>query len=235
MTGVTSRIWLSEPEQYDDTDEHIASIVRRYKGHLVSFSELEFVFFHLTSSNNECLSIRNNGIKDLWNVYNTADSELRLFLQERGIELLPEYSKLIWNEEYYDIGYYGSSLLWTKKEKLANQIGYRFEKDYCVCGFLSLGPSAYATHVENNPEILLSISDLIGRDIASEWKHINKSYEVTAKVSADKIVPAGEALCYATYAYWNMFDIDQRVLLCKNGVSIPAEDIISIEPFQWWR
>lgn len=235
MTGVPSQVWLSTPEVMTDADEYIESVIHRHHANLVSFDELELLFIHLTSSSNECLSIRQKGIQDLRNAYNVAGSELKLFLKEKGIELLLEESKLIWNGKSFNISYREPSLRWSDKEKAANRIGYRFEIDYSVCGFLSLGKNAYLTHVEQKPEILLKIRDLIDVDLERDWEKSHKSYEVTATVPSNNIVPRGDVLTYAMLAYHNIFNVTRQELICKRGINIPLEDIIDIKPFQGWK
>lgn len=123
----------------------------------------------------------------------------------------------------------------TDEEQALSRIGYRFFKDQCVCGFLSLGSMAYLTHVEEKPEILIDIGNFIGMDIAGEWTYTHESFAVTAKVRAQDIVREGDDLFYTCLAYWNSFDVSQNVLLCKDGVQIPPEEILNIEPFTGWQ
>lgn len=233
LTGIPFAVWEREEETASSSDQHIEDVLRRYGRRLNHITE--FVFTHLTSSANGCAAIRKYGLTDLCRSYENNESELRQFLDEKGIILNLRHQTLSWNGGLYSIAFRGSSLLMTDEEQALSRIGYRFFRDQCVCGFLSLGTTAYLTHVEEKPEILIDISNFIGMDIAGEWKYTHESYAVSAKVRAEEIVREGDDLSYASLAYWNSFDVNQNVLLCKDGVQIPPEDILSIEPFTGWQ
>lgn len=233
LTGIPFAVWEREEETASSSDQHIEEVMKRYGGRLNHIAE--FVLTHLTSSANGCAAIRKNGLTDLCRSYENNESELRQFLDQKGITLNLDHQTLRWNSGLYSIANRGSSLLMTDEEQALSRIGYRFFRDQCVCGFLSLGSTAYLTHVEEKPEILIDIGNFIGMDIAGEWKYTHESYAVTAKVRAENIVRNGDDLSYACLAYWNSFHVNQNVLLCKDGVQIPPEDILSIEPFAGWQ
>lgn len=233
LTGIPFAVWEREEETVASSDGHIEEVMRRYSRRLNRITE--FVFTHLTSSANECASIRRYGLTDLCCSYKNNESELRQFLDEKGITLNLDHQTLSWNGGLYSIARRGSSLLMIDEEQALNSIGYRFFRDQCVCGFLSLGSTVYMTHLEEKPEILIDIGNFIGMDIAGEWKYTHESFAVTAKVRAQDIVRDGDDLFYACLAYGNSFHVDQNVLLCKDGVQIPPEDILSIEPFAGWQ
>ena len=160
-------------------------------------------------------------------------------MDEKGVFLDLERCLLFWNGKQYDIHYRYSSphRVQSKIDDLCQRIAYRFYIDYSVCGFLSKGARAYATHVEEKPEILVDIGNLIDMDIATEWKYTHTSYEVTAIVSSKDINPIGSMLNYAELAFWNAFneEIEQNVLICKNHVHIYPSKIINISEFRGWH
>ena len=238
ITNIPIAVWENEPELCESTGDHILSILDKYHERMIPFEDLDFMFAHLTSSNDKCNLYRQVGLLNLQSAYKTIDSELRCFLVVNGLTIDIDQCLLYWNDERYNISYHSSSprQIYSGVDELCHRIAYRFYKDYAVCGFLSKGAHAYATNVEEKPEILIDIGDLIGVDIATEWKYTHTPYEITAKVSSNDIKPIGDMLNYAELAFWNAFneEIDQYILICKDYVQIPPNDIISIQEFSGW-
>lgn len=244
LTGIPFSLWEKEEEENKNLTQHIQQVLHKYNGVLLPYREYQFVFSHLTSSAEGCKSIYNYGLMDLTRTYDNKQSELRRFLDDNGIALHLDVAILEYAGKPYDISYRSSSLFYSDAENTAIRIGYRFYRDKRVCGFLSIDSTIpYPTRVDQQPEILVDISTLINKDIAGEWKSAHKSYEITAIVDSTDVVLEGEkgateveiAMAYAELAYWNCFETDSRILQCKDGVQIPRERIICIQPFGDWK
>ena len=99
------------------------------------------------------------------------------------------------------------------------------------------------TIVHKRPEILEDIDRLLGTSLSKEWKSTHVPYEIVAKVKGKNIVYEGyeeddlyrRTINYITKAYWSAFhSIDEEILLMKNNICIPPEDIIEIKRFDTW-
>lgn len=186
----------------------------------------------------------NVGSLSLYDASVLEHSELKEFLVGHGIEIDPELAVLRYRGREYSISAERWSLLDSEEVQNCNRIGYRLYSDYCVCGFLSIDPKRpYLTRVDEKPEILIDIGNLIRKAIDQEWALTHQSYEIVAKVEGRKIrcdseqpTDKGKLLCYLTYAFFNAFgDQDERLLLCQDGVKIPPDDILEIKPFLLWQ
>ena len=244
ITNIPFSVWEEEPQIIHNTDEHILHVINKHHEKLVPFNTYKLVFDHLTSSSNCCESIRQYGLQELPDVYANDQSELRIFLDKHGIKIFIDESVLLYGNKKFDISYRVSSLFLSDDEKAASRIGYRLYKDKCICGFLSLEKARpYMTRVDEKPEILLDISELINLNIADEWKYTHKKYVITSIIDSSCIIPDCDrgtpesqiTLNYAALAFWNCFEENERVLLCKDGICIPPTDIIDVRPFSVWR
>lgn len=244
ITNIPFSVWEKEPQKISNTDEHILYVTNKFHGKIVPFSSYELVFDHLTSSSNGCQSIKQYGLQELPDVYKNTQSELRIFLDKHGIKIFIDEAILSYGSKKFDITYKGSSLFLSDEEKAASRIGYRLYKDKCVCGFLSLEKKRpYMTRVDEKPEILLDIGELIKMDIAEEWKYTHEKYVITSIVDSSCIIPDCDrgtpesqiTINYTVLAFWNCFEENERILLCKDGTSILPYNIIGVRPFSVWR
>ena len=99
LTGVSKDIWDNYMDRINDypyIEKMIEEVVKRY-GHLPhSYRDFEFVYFHITTSKENCRSIKNTGIFDLCKAYENKNSELRVFLDNKGIAIDLK-RRILWN------------------------------------------------------------------------------------------------------------------------------------------
>ena len=94
LTGVNADIWLNERYSninridYSYADKDIERIVEDNNGYFPRLNDIQLVITHITTSSNECASIKSNGLFDLKESYNLPTSDLRLFLEDNGIEII---------------------------------------------------------------------------------------------------------------------------------------------------
>ena len=81
LTGVSIQTWeryFGHEREYTYTDDLVADVIDTY-GHLPnSYMDFEFIYFHVTTSANGCVSIQKHGLLDLKRAYSCQDSELGL-------------------------------------------------------------------------------------------------------------------------------------------------------------
>lgn len=247
LTGVPISIWKqysNRKNEYEYTENLVADVVNSY-GYLPNnYMDFDFICFHVTTSANECLSFRKNGILDLKQSYMCCDSELRQFLENHDIHIQLDNKILTYHNKVYDITYRKCPRNDIKNYKCWS-IGRKFYFDYTICGFLSVRkPYPYLGYVHKRPEILKNIDDLLGLNLSKEWESIHKPYEITVKINGQKIVYCGDdtdtsddkVINYLTKAYHNAFnEPSEEEILMKNHVKIPSSDIIDISSLQCWK
>jgi len=247
LTGVPIPVWeqyLGHEHEYEYTDDLVADVINSH-GYLPrSYRDLVFVYFHVTTSANECASFRKHGILDLKQSYSCHDSELREFLEKHDIHIDLDAQKLIYCGRRFNITFGACPRQDTVAYKCWS-IGRKFYFDYTTCGFLSVWErSPYGGQVHRRPEILMNIDNLLGLNLSQEWMSTHDPYEIVAKVSGGKIVYDGDdnqsdenkVLNYLTKAYFTAFDEPtEKVLLIKDHVQIPPLDILEIKPMGHWK
>lgn len=82
LTGIPISVWeenIHRERDYKLQDYFVEAMIEEHgTKHLPrSYTDMEFVYFHVTTSADGCQSIRRNGILDLKNAYLCKDSELR--------------------------------------------------------------------------------------------------------------------------------------------------------------
>lgn len=249
LTGVPIPIWeryLGHEREYTYTDDLVADVIDTH-GHLPdSYQNFEFIYFHVTTSANECLSIQQHGLLDLKRAYSSQDSELKIFLEERDIHIDLDEKLLIYGDQKFDITFHSGFR--PRQDTTAQAcwgIGRKFYYDFTSCGFLSVWErSPYGGQVHHRPEILSDIEKLLKLQLSQEWASTHEPYEIVAKVSGEKIVYNGDdgqserdkVLTYLTKAYWTAFgEPSEEILLIRSNVQIPPEDIIEIKPLSHWK
>lgn len=210
-----------------------------------TYEKFEFIYFHVTTSANRCRSIQKHGIMDLRNAYLCKDSELRSFLDTHRIYINIDAETLTYKNSIFNISYFPYAPRFDTEERDCWSIGRKFYFDFTTCGFLSVWErSPYGGQVHRRPEILMDIDNLLNLNLSNEWATTHVPYEVVAKVSGDKIVYDGydeqsereKVIYYLTKAYQTAFgDTSEDVLLLKNNIQIPADDIIEIKPLTHWN
>ena len=93
------------------------------------------------------------------------------------------------------------------------------------------------------PEILSDIDELLQTHLSEKWRRTHEPFEVLAKVSGQNIcyfsddedLDEEKVMAYLVKAYNAAFNgLSEEVLLMKNGVQIPPEDILDIKPLTCW-
>lgn len=249
LSRVDISIWekfVGHESEYRYTNDLVEDVIKKF-GHLPrTYLDFNFVYFHVTTSANECEAIKKYGILDLQKAYLCDESELRVFLDRHGIIINIEDALLTYKGKVFDISYNaGNCPRKGTQEYLCWLIGRKFYYDYTTCGFLSICErSPYIGEVHRRPEILRDIGKLLRLDLSGEWEQSHCSYEITAHVKGNHIVYDGDkaqsnkekVIKYLTMAYYTAFgEPSEHYLLMKNGVQIPPTNIIEIIPLSFWK
>lgn len=246
LTYAPISVWgqyVGHESEYRYTDDLVADVIKSY-GYLPrDYRDFRFVYFHVTTSANECASFRRHGILDLKQSYSHRDSELREFLEKHDIHIDLVERTLTHRGQNFDI----SNGACPRRDTEAHRrwcVGNKFFYDFTTCGFLSVWErSPYGGQVHRRPEILFDIDNLLGSNLSREWASHHDPYQIVATVSGEKIVYTGDddqsnedkVLDYLTKAYLTAFnEPTEELLLIKNNVQIPPFDILEINPMRHW-
>lgn len=249
LTGIPIEVWednIYHEHDYEYQDDFIKAMIEEYGTRQLpqSYKDLDFVFFHVTTSSDGCASIRQNGILDLKKVYECSNSELRQFLDKHNVLIDLDKASLNYYEREYDIYYGKVPCDTTSIEYKCWSISRKFYYDYTICGFLSAWDcSPYPGQVHRRPEILWNIDELLRTRLSYEWDRTHSPYEIVSKVSGMNIRTSSDdksevekVMSYVVMAYDEAFNgPNENILLLKNGVQIPPTDILSIAPLSIWR
>lgn len=248
LTGVEESIWIkytSRINEYPYIDNMIEDVVNKFGSFPSNYLDFEFIYSHITTSSNNCESIKKYGLLDLCNAYECTTSELRMFLDEHGIEIDLSRKILIYQGKKFDISYpkYRVPFQYTK-EYDCWAVGRKFYFDYTSCGFLSVCErNPYGGYVHKRPEILMDIDNLLGLKLSEKWEYTHKPFEIVVKVIGENIVYPNDdsdnekdkVLYYLVKAFINSFyEPSEEVILLKNGITIPTQDILEIKELEYW-
>ena len=247
ITDVPLSIWKQyvererEFEYIEDLIEYVASSYGKLPQNYRNF---DFVYFHITTSANNCASFRKHGILDLQKSYMCSDSELREFLDRRSIYIDLNNGLLRYGKKMFDINF-GPCPKQESQEYRCWLIGRKFYYDYTICGFLSASDiRSYGGNVHDRPEILMDIDRLLQTKFSEEWASTHIAYKVVAQVKGSDIFYEGEddidekdkVMHYLTEAYYTAFGgLDEKILLMQNGVCVPPTNILEIKPLACWK
>lgn len=247
LTGVVPPIWeknIQRRNQFRYDDDLVEDVISKYGHFPLEYEGWLFIYFHVTTSANHCVSFKKHGILDLKNAYLCADSELRKFLDTKGISIDIENRTLSYRGQVHDISYGRCPSRVDTKAHACWSIGRKFYYDYTTCGFLSVWDrSPYGGYVHCRPEILSDIDNLLGLTLSQEWHMTHDPYEIVAAVQGSDIVYDGEdyqsskdkILNYLTKAYTTAFGAPhEEIVLMKNNTQIPPNRIIEINPLSCW-
>lgn len=252
LTGVSEKRWLREEEQnigridYSREDEDIKRIIKENHGYYPKLEEIELVLTHITTSSDECQSIKDNGLLDLGKSYQLTSSDLRKFLNLNGIEILIDDCKLRYGGREYDIKYtpYPPKNEFSK-EYNAWLVGRRFYFDYTICGFLSINSrDVYGGYVHIRPEVLSDIDNLLETDLQNQWIKTHDAYEISFIVPEHDCVYNGwtdnedqeRIMYYLIEAYHCICTGSKTIeILCENGIDIYPEQILECKRFKQWN
>lgn len=247
LTGVVPPIWeknLPRQNEYRYDDDLVRDIILEHGYFPENYENWIFIYFHVTTSANQCNSFKKHGILDLIHSYQCDDSELRGFLNAHGIIIDIGNHSLGYREKIYDISFGECPSRADEKAYACWSIGRKFYYDYTTCGFLSVWESSpYGGYVHCRPEILADIDNLLNLTLSQEWQISHKPYEIVASTRGIDIVYDGDDSCtdrekvlnYLTRAYTTAFGApSEEIVLLKNGVQIPPDRIIDIAPLTFW-
>lgn len=246
ITGVPRAIWdqyLSREGEYEYIEYLVEDAVQTY-GHLPhSYKDLDFVFFHVTTSANQCTSYSKHGLLNLKQAYLNEDSELKKFLAKHNIHIDLDAQTMIHNGKDFDISY-GAPPMENTEAYYRWELGRKFFYDYTICGFLSVSEECpYDGQVHRRPEILKNIDRILRLQLSREWARTHIPYEITLKVNGQQIVYDGDdaysekdkIIYYLTKAYLTAFGGPSEIeLLLQNNIQIPPSDILDIRPLSHW-
>lgn len=247
LSGVPISVWMQSRVResgYRHTEDFIADIIESHGCLPRSYKNFEFVYFHVTTSSNGCSAIRKYGLLNLKQVYLSIDSELRVFFDQHDIKFDFDTRIMTYRDRGYDISY-GACPKQNTEAHDRWLIGRKFFYDFATCGFLSVPErNPYGGQVHQRPEILRNVDSLLGLNLSRDWMLTHEAYEITAKVSGEKIVYDGYdnqsdcemVLNYLTKAYLTAFSEPlENVLLIKNHIQIPPSDVLEILSLQHWE
>lgn len=245
VTGIPRIVWeINHRKGFDqNNDKFIDYMIDTYApiNKCRSCGDIYFVFIHITTSANKCLSIRKDGLIGLPAAYNSKYSELREFLDSKNVRINLLKHTLFYKNSEYDIQYDRENdyaVDDSDDSRYAESIGYRFFDDYNINGFFSeAGVATYGGMVHKRPEILSKIDELLRTEFSHEWELTHCPYEVTAVVKGkdicdDSVTDYDKWTRYIEKAYFYAIDgpeIEDPVLLNYN-VTIPPQHIIGIKP-----
>lgn len=244
ITGVSSEVWSAVGKKKTvNVDDDIGRFIKENGGYIPRFDDLEMVITHVTTSGNGCASILKDGIIDLKSAYQKRDSELRIFLESKGIEILLDYNCLKYRGMPYDISVEDRPWNSESEEHAAWKVGLKFHCDYNVCGFFSVsGNIPYSGNVHRRPEILMNLDNLLKTDLQREWMQSHQAYEIVFRVPFRDILYASEysdtenkVMSYLRYAYKCVSEgPDNKEVPCKKGVEISPDQILECNRFTLW-
>ena len=251
LTGVNSKIWLDERVRnfnridYTDIDKDIERIIEDNNGFFPRLNDIQLVVTHITTSSNGCASIKTNGLVDLKESYNLPTSDLRLFLEDNGIEIRLEEHSLRFKGKEYDISFGKCPRNYEVEEAASWAVGRKFYYDFTVCGSLSINSrDIYLGMVHLRPEILLEIDNLLKTRLQDKWLLTHESYEIVFVVPEYQCVYNGweendeyeRVMYYLTEAYECIcLGPKTTEILCQNNIFISPDQILECNKFEKWK
>lgn len=247
FTGVVPPIWeknICNRDKYRYDDDLVEDVINKYGHFPANYETWLFIYFHVTTSANNCASFEKHGILDLKNSYLCNDSELRTFLDNKGISFDLDKCTLSYKGRLFDLSFGNRPPEYNKKAYACWSIGRKFYYDYTTCGFLSVWDrSPYGGYVHCRPEILSDIDNLLGLSLSQEWHIEHEPYEIVAAVKGSDIVYDGDdnqsskdkVLNYLTKAYATAFGSpSEEIVLLKNHVQVSQANILETKPLTCW-
>lgn len=108
LTGVSPDVWkryFSRESEYAYPEDLIEDVIQKHGKFPVNYTDWTFIYFHVTTSADQCASFYKHGILDLVHSYQCTDSELRKFLDAHDIEIDIDNQTLCYKKRIYDISY----------------------------------------------------------------------------------------------------------------------------------
>lgn len=247
ITNVPKDEWENIAKLFNgfNANELVENLINKYGILPITYQELEFVFIHITTSANNCASIRKNGLFDLQESCKCNDSELKKFLDENGVEVFVDEECLIYKDQEFDISYLPSEycISYTTSWYIKN-IARKFYFDFAICGFLSINERVpYGGYIHTRPEILADIDALLETKLSEKWYTSHSPYEIVAVVKGKDILYQGDdsatnkdiLLSYLITAFFAYMGYSrEEVIVLKNKVRINKNCILEINPLNYW-
>ena len=251
LTGVKEDTWLDERYRninridYSYADKDIERIVEDNNGYFPRLKDIQLVITHITTSSNECASIKTNGLIDLKESYNLPTSDLRLFLEDNEIEIILEDNLLRYKDREYDISFGKCPSDYESEQCSSWKVGRKFYYDFTICGFISINSrDVYGGMVHLRPEILFDIDNLLKTDLQRKWTLTHESYEIVFVVPEYHCLYNGleendeyeRIMYYLTEAYACICLGPRTIeILCKNNIFITPDQILECNKFNKWE
>lgn len=184
---------------------------------LIDIINLGIYASHYTTSNDNCSSILEFGLRDLKHVVSN-NTMLRNFLKDNGVHFsIDSQTLMIGNREFstsYNQGRY------INDDDLT-QIAFKINKDSGTSCFLfTQDVKTYLGNVHLCPEILLSLDNLSPElDLQTKWKKLTKGYRIDFIVPIDEFDYLCSDITDGNKLY-NLLDHALRVAadLCSNEI-----------------
>lgn len=213
------------------------------KGNLAvsDYRALTFTVQHVTTSNNNCKSIKEYGIMPLDQTYENPSTDLRMFLDKHDIRIDLEAQILSYCGHQYDINNSFRRSKSNHKDKYGAFIGNKFYNEPNVWGFLCL--QDYSSCIWKSPEVIVDIDTLLNIGLERDWITRNegsKTYAVTFEADGRVVGFSGYSYAdndevikklidlAAEKAFTNRVSPDSQVVRVEQGISVPPENITSI-------
>lgn len=219
-------------------------------------SKMRFNAFHITGSLDDCVEIKNFGLKNLQLVL-SSDTDLSRVLHESGlwIDIMSRELNYLGYRISIDYDRYNEIITPTDLEKRIKSLARRIYKDYCIDGFFCIdNPFSYGTGIHKRPEFFQNIVALFPEleIVERRWLESSKSYKVNFFAYYEQIQRLTFGLdCYddpPCYGWVDLTDVQklkkwmlsraiyrvnnelgEKYIFIMDETSIPPEQIISCE------
>jgi hypothetical protein len=143
----------------------------------VSLHDTKVVALHFSSNDDNCYSLKTNGLRDLQYVLEN-ETPFSKFLAEKGLRFNVQKKTMSFNGKDYDITYNPRS---SRYESPVNSIAHKIYYDYSTSAFVYVKDvTSYLGNVHLRPEFLYNLQSFDHRlkDLSREWVSRCKCYEV---------------------------------------------------------
>ncbi|MCQ2550989.1 MAG: hypothetical protein MJ146_02190 [Clostridia bacterium] len=234
ISGVTVEEWQKYIEtNSNETDENI--IVANMKCNY-SLSEISVYLTHLTTAMN-IDNIKKYGLLDLREAYRNRNTDLRRFLDSKGITIDLDRALLSFKDRIFNIDFKKQSQKDRYNQTNKFLVARRFDYDKEVCGFLSLDNYSGNEDYHIRPEILKDLDALLKTNLSREWAANSKPKEILFCVNADEILldssnkdPIVQLILEAYNKAFSNFIICSEILI-KKDCKITGDRILEINDF----
>jgi len=210
---------------------------------IIDLAYLQIAFTHITTSNNGCIDIKNNGLMGLDQVI-MSENEVTNFLHTYDVYIDVKHEIIETNRGICSITPIYDNV--SDERKKYSHLGTKIYNDFSICGFYYYSLThPYGGRVHKRPEILNEISRVVnGVDLSREWENtFKKTYAIKSIVPMDKVdtyfigsyendtnynfkIGLLNRALYKIYADTNM---QNENCILKKNVSVLPSEIIEIK------